>query len=344
MRGKSLGTDGADLSQYVGFIDGMDAERIWGWAWDSTRPNDSIDVDLFVDGTLVRSVSANELGADLLAAGVGDGYHRWGCVLADLVDDEQLHEIGVRFGGTAKELTNGPKKYLPGILDLLPDIQRQALLASEYISGKGIEIGAFNNPLRVPSAVQVQYVDRLTTEDLREEYPESEGYDLVPVDIVADGETLEPLEDASQDFIIAINFLEHCQDPIGTLGNFFRVIRSGGILFLVIPNRRGNIDVDRSETSIQHLVDDHEKGPEISRWEHYLDWTRSILKVDDEAQAKSRAEELLADSYSIHFHVFTEFETVELFSLLRRRYDVRFTIEHIANNASVETIVVVRKE
>jgi hypothetical protein len=42
--------------------------------------------------------------------------------------------------------------------------------------------------------------------------------------------------------------------------------------------------------------------------------------------------------------VFTEFETVELFSLLRRRYDVRFTIEHIANNASVETIVVVRKE
>jgi ubiquinone/menaquinone biosynthesis C-methylase UbiE len=344
MSDKYSGTVTGDRPQFVGFIDGMDAERIWGWAWDSAKPSDVIDVDFLVDGKYIRSVSADQLGADLLAAGIGNGCHRWSCALADLANDDQLHEINVRFGGSSAELANGPKKYLRGVLDLLPDLQPQAVLASLYIRGSGIEIGACNNPLRVPSSAQVQYVDRMSTEELRTEYPEMKDFDLVPVSIVADGETLEQLDDASQDFIIANNFLEHCQDPIGTLKNFFRVVRPGGVLFLVIPDRRGNIDVDRSETPIAHLIDDHEKGPQISRWEHYVDWTRTILKIEDDDEAQRKARALLDDAYSIHFHVFTEFEVVELLSLMYRRYDIAFSIEHIANNHYHETVVVARKE
>jgi SAM-dependent methyltransferase len=337
-------TKAAAAPQYVGFIDGMDVERIWGWAWDRTQPREAIDVDFYVDGSYTRTTTANQLGADLLAAGIGNGFHRWSCDLADLTDDDQPHEISVRFAGSSDELANGPKKYLRTVLNLLPDLQPQALLAWQYIRGEGIEVGAFNNPLRIPPSAQVTYVDRLTTEELRAEYPEMNDYEIVPVSIVADGESLEQLADASQDFIIANNFLEHCQDPIGTLRNFFRVVRPRGILFLVIPNRRSNIDVDRVETPIDHLIRDHEKGPEGSRWEHYMDWTRSILKIDEEGQARRKAEELIRADYSIHFHVFTEFEVLDLLCVLRRRYGVAFFIEYIANNAYHETIVVARKE
>ena len=34
-----------------------------------------------------------------------------------------------------------------------------------------------------------------------------------------DGERLATIADATQDFVIANHFLEHCQDPLGALGN-----------------------------------------------------------------------------------------------------------------------------
>ena len=50
------------------------------------------------------------------------------------------------------------------------------------------------------------------------------------------------------------------------------------------------------------------------------------------------------DGYSIHFHVFTEFEVMELFTVLRRRYALQFTIEQIANNRLHEMVVAARKD
>jgi hypothetical protein len=54
--------------------------------------------------------------------------------------------------------------------------------------------------------------------------------------------------------------------------------------------------------------------------------------------------ELLHDAYSIHFHVFTEFEVLELLSVLNRKYYIAFLTGHIANNNCHETVVVARKE
>ena len=108
-----------------------------------------------------------------------------------------------------------------------PRVDRE-VLASVYLRGSGIEIGALQGPLRVPRAVKVRYVDRMTVADLRKQYPELKYHKLVDVDIIDDGESLSTIGDASQDFVIAIHFLEHCENPIKAVSNFVRVVREGG--------------------------------------------------------------------------------------------------------------------
>ena len=72
----------------------------------------------------------------------------------------------------------------------------RAKLAAEFLRGGGIEIGALHLPMVLPTGVSVRYVDRMTLPELRAHYPELEGCDLAPVDVVDDGELLSTIEPA----------------------------------------------------------------------------------------------------------------------------------------------------
>jgi hypothetical protein len=58
----------------------------------------------------------------------------------------------------------------------------RAAIARRFIQGSGIEIGALHNPLRMPRGAQVRYVDRMPVAELRRQYPELEGEELVEVE------------------------------------------------------------------------------------------------------------------------------------------------------------------
>jgi SAM-dependent methyltransferase len=111
------------------------------------------------------------------------------------------------------------------------------LVASNYLRVEGIEIEALNLPLQAPPAAKVRYVDRLTVADLRRHYPELNSVELVSPDILADGELLEGIEDSSQNFVIANHFIEHCQNPFLALRNMFRVLKSGRVLYMAVPDK-----------------------------------------------------------------------------------------------------------
>src|SRR5262245_16441069 len=85
-------------------------------------------------------------------------------------------------------------------------------IASVFLRGNGIEIGALHQPLKVPDGVQVRYVDRMPTAELKTHYPDLASLPLVEIDVIDNGETLGALADASEDFAIANHFLEHCQN------------------------------------------------------------------------------------------------------------------------------------
>jgi SAM-dependent methyltransferase len=184
-------------------------------------------------------------------------------------------------------------------------------VAEESIAGHGIEVGALHSPFPVPKAAGVQYVDHLSKTQLRAEYPELAGRPLVEVDHVDDGESLTTIPDRSQDFVIASHFLEHCEDPVRTLGAHLRVLRPGGVLLLALPDRRHSVDRHRDATTLEHLVADHEQGPEASRAGHYREWARLVdlpLGNISAEEVEAHAAALQQRGYSIHFHCWTDDE------------------------------------
>jgi predicted SAM-dependent methyltransferase len=210
-------------------------------------------------------------------------------------------------------------------------------LAATYLRGEGIEVGGLNAPLRVPAGVGVKYVDLVDVDELQKSYP---GVEIKRPDIVANGETLECVEDESQDFVIANHFLEHCEDPIRALKNFLRVVRRGGVIFVAIPDKRFTFDVRRGVTTFEHLLRDHEDGGAGSRLGHFEDYHRVVLGIDDERQIRRDVEEM----GHTHYHVWTQVEMLELVVRLRKDLGLDFEIEAFLSNRTLgEGIIVLRK-
>lgn len=214
-------------------------------------------------------------------------------------------------------------------------------IAARYLSGSGIELGALHQPLATPPGVRVRYVDRIAEEGLRRQYPELSRLRLVPVDVVDDAERLAAFEDRSVDFVIANHLIEHTQDPIGALENWVRVVRPGGVVYLAVPDKRHTFDRDRPVTPLDHLIRDHAGRPEPSRRAHFEEWVRLVDHTPDE-DVDSRVEALLDMDYSIHFHVWTEMELLELLVHCRSREGIPFSIELFQRNG-MENIAVLRR-
>jgi SAM-dependent methyltransferase len=191
-------------------------------------------------------------------------------------------------------------------------------LARRHLSGDGLELGALHSPFRVPPGARVTYVDRLPVAELRHHYPELAALELVPVGVVDDAETLATVPSSSQDFVIASHLLEHCEDPVGAVGHWLRVVRPGGVVLLAVPDRRHTFDRARPLTSLTHVVRDHDEGPAISRASHYREWASLVEKVPEERVA-GRADELAASGYRIHFHVWDLDTLAELLEHCVRR-------------------------
>lgn len=215
-------------------------------------------------------------------------------------------------------------------------------LAHRYLRGSGLEIGALHYPQEVPEGSNVSYVDRMDTADLRKQYPELSKESLVEPDIIDDGEKLSKVESASQDFIIANHFLEHCMDPIGTIENHLRVLKPGGFLFLGVPDKRDTFDKERPATTVAHLARDYTEGGQVSRHEHFQEWVGMMDKLSG-TEADARVKELEEIDYSIHFHVWTPWEFTELLLYCKKELKFPIALEVIEKNHH-EFIVVVKKD
>lgn len=215
-------------------------------------------------------------------------------------------------------------------------------VAKIFIRGKGIEIGALHAPLRVPRSAKVTYVDRMSASDLRKQYPELHSTDLANVDIIDDGERLSAIGDSTQNFVIANQFLEHCQNPIAAISNMLRVLKNRGILYLSIPDKRYSFDIDRPVTSLEHLLRDYKKGPLVSKKQHFEEWAKYIDKIKNDAEVEERISYLMNLNYSIHYHVWSQAEMLELILTLKQKLQSRFEVELILKNMG-EIIIILRK-
>ena len=171
-------------------------------------------------------------------------------------------------------------------------------IALRFLWGEGIEIGAKGIPTFKeskqspphrdgPSELRVLQVDEMSQEDLIKKYGGTDGQwyqNLLktPIDRVDNAETLRTFPNESVDFVIACHVLEHVTDFLGTLETFGRVVRSRGIVFIALPDKRYNIeDFARALTPPSH---------------HLETWGRKIRIAED--RVDEVADGMAANSWS----------------------------------------------
>ncbi|MEO6732490.1 MAG: methyltransferase domain-containing protein [Ferruginibacter sp.] len=135
---------------------------------------------------------------------------------------------------------------------------------------------------------------------------------------IAEGSSLPMIEDNKYDFVLSCNNLEHIANPIAAVNEWKRIIKNGGSILLILPNKLANFDHKRPYTTIEHLVDDFKKNiseDDMTHVEEIL--SLHDLKKDPQAGDYKKFEERCYDNYTnrcMHHHVFHQGLLKEVFN------------------------------
>ncbi|MDR0599399.1 MAG: class I SAM-dependent methyltransferase [Treponema sp.] len=190
----------------------------------------------------------------------------------------QIYFLGIK----VLSYTSAPLKELERIERRLgelfpPDnriLIRESRTAHRYLNGlRGIEIGGGAHSPFGLNTLNVDYTDESTvfTKACVDEF----HCEPLKVDIVAPGDDL-PFKDNTWDFVVNAHVLEHFFDPIKAITEWIRVIRPGGILFMIVPHKDRIFDYDKPRTTLGELIDRHEgnvhRGEESFHNGHHSFW------------------------------------------------------------------------
>jgi SAM-dependent methyltransferase len=130
----------------------------------------------------------------------------------------------------------------------------ESKIAHQYCFGQGLEIGgSAHNPFGLDT-LNVDLSDSMDTIFKKREVDLCGG--ALPVNIVAPGDNI-PLPDESQDFVVSSHVIEHFPDPIKALLEWDRLIKVGGIIFMIVPHKDRTFDKGRESTPLDHLIEDY---------------------------------------------------------------------------------------
>ena len=125
---------------------------------------------------------------------------------------------------------------------------------------------------------------------------------------IADATDLSQIEDDVYDFLLSSNCLEHVANPLKALMEWKRVMRPGGALILVLPNKAGNFDHRRPTTTFEHILADFNNGTTEQDLTH-LDEILALhdLSMDPPAGDLENFKKRSLDNFknrTLHHHVF----------------------------------------
>ncbi|WP_266362749.1 putative Ig domain-containing protein [Tellurirhabdus rosea] len=110
-----------NYGQPDGHLDIAECGYIQGWAADRSRPNESIQVDVYINGQFVSKVLANQSRPDVGAALGDNGLHGFVYLLPAAYRSAGNYTIEVRYAGSSRHLHDSPKQYTCTGGILIPD-------------------------------------------------------------------------------------------------------------------------------------------------------------------------------------------------------------------------------
>jgi SAM-dependent methyltransferase len=144
------------------------------------------------------------------------------------------------------------------------------LLAYRYCRGQGIELGAAAyNPFHLKHCRNVApYSDDPESSAFKDyELYKQHQIEVIghytPVDLPGDAINI-PVEDNSLDYVLSSHVVEHLPDPIRAFLEWNRVLKSGGVVFMIFPKREALAnDAKRPITPLAEFIDDYHKQSTI---------------------------------------------------------------------------------
>lgn len=132
--------------------------------------------------------------------------------------------------------------------------------ANRYFVGTGLDVGGGPDPLGL-------YIELFPRMKGVRSFDKEDG----------DAQALESVEDESVDFLHSSHCLEHLEDPAAGLANWFRVVKPGGHLVIMVPDE-----------------DLYEQGEFPSTWNGDHKWTFTISKAKSWSEKSRNLLELIA--------------------------------------------------
>ena len=222
-------------------------------------------------------------------------------------------------------------------------LQARAKIATEYLTGHGIEVGPGNRPFPLPSTAHILYGDIRTSEALQNYFQTAELPSVQDID----AQTFAGVANGSLDFVISAHVIEHLRDPIGSVVNAIRILKPGGIHILVVPDMRYTFDRNRPETTVDHALADYADGGAgtcRSSYEEHLRYVHPYLTGEtySETEIQRYADENVKhwQAFDCHFHAWTQSGFTKLLSAAKEL--APFTIETTVFVVN-ENIFVLRK-
>ncbi len=223
-------------------------------------------------------------------------------------------------------------------------------LAYHFCKGSGIEIGAMSSPyLGFSSSTKVQYADIFTSSKLRSIISSLNvkgmyKKEIVNTDILlkAPSYSLNEIIEEKVDFIYSSNVFEHSSNPIFSLLDQLKSVVIGGIVYLVVPNKKNTYDRNRSTTSIKILVEKYEENIFTNSINEALDViiNTDVHPVYDlyKKDAKKYAKDMIEKKEGIH-HYYT-YELTNILELLNyakkiQNFEILYVSADVVNDMHI---------
>ncbi|MGE0822996.1 MAG: methyltransferase domain-containing protein [Candidatus Binatia bacterium] len=199
-----------------------------------------------------------------------------------------------------------------------------------WLRGQGVEIGAFLYPIKRERTI---FVDK---------FREFAGQQVL-ADYYGEASAL-PFYDSSLDYVVASHVIEHVANPVKALLEWYRVLKSGGVIYMVVPDRRYTFDHNREVTSLEHLWDDYRgkttdcDSTHIDEFVDNVDFALFEPTIPEAARAERRLH-IKADCWAairnrqeinIHFHVFEPQSMRDLLLKIGKECEIRWQIVDFA--------------
>ena len=124
----------------------------------------------------------------------------------------------------------------------------------------GLEIGPLDKPIVSPDEGEIYYCDHLPTEDLRKKYqhdPDVDSSKIVNVNYVWGKKTLREAVGGEKtfDYVVASHVVEHIPDIISWFFEISEILKKGGVLSLIVPDKRYMFDCLRGVSRPAELIE-----------------------------------------------------------------------------------------